>query len=1298
MSNDVHAPAAAGSALLQFTRWDGWFAEFWQAPVSFAEVAREHLMVHLRTYYPEGQAAPSFIQTLFYAVLQRLIDGQVVAYDPDQHSDLLWEVPEQEQPSERYEVLVQVIEGVACSVLDTYQQALAARWAARPATLQQVEGVGRMFEQRLQAHLDAIEALFQPQRLEQLDAVALEQCIEELERDWRESFAAGAGLPAENRSRVKRLTRSALGDWFAALGEPERALLSGFQAHSEALQEQIRHQLVDVASLSAHATHAIGNYVRATLGVDIRPEAVQVLTRSDADSFSASRTLSLSQLVAEGPFLPDPGKSRQMVDDAGMHLGALLTSGFLDDLLQHVDARGGYLQQLEACYRNPELTDALIELLDVRVQQSAFVGRCQGHLSQSSYERVLRIRQQAEAGEVVGVSLFPDLPLAGLLLFFTKSPQGEVDGLILYAPDKPDGQEWIELPSLRQVAQELGGWLKDEPGRTYLLGLVDVVERVRAEQFFAEVVERADKWDLDRDHRGCVRGYRACCEQAVELRKAHHLRYADVVEAPRWFSELTVQERQRIAGLNEDLRLLDIALQQQVAEQETFEAFAKRTVQSDVAPYLQERGVTEAVDPQTILFDFRPGLSGRNPRVTRSLLDLAMYGYDDNWGLDDPLMPVRSSVDQDLGALRAAELTQYVRRAYLGERYTDSVRSRFLDPAAPLYALRRSIQSKLTRTRMLRDVSVAQGKKMIDASQSSALAAAIARLAPGQPADTGPGGLFRFALNARPGVGLYLFRLIEGERIHDWLYTPEAPDGLPFRKYQSFAGAWPGAMHAYYLARLRYADREAGARCLQRLAKGEVVRDDAGSFKRIDDFLAEYDDYLQSHIDDVEAVTKSRHEVVMEIVSKGLLYAAIPVCMAFPPLGVALDLVFVAVTVRKAVQAHLDDDDAGARQHWLTVAVLLWGLALPKAWAMFRSAVWGAPKRVAPLLCPPRPMPGPTRQGTAETGLVIDSRQALKKAPDNLVAMTAQGVWKDVYSSSSAAGTTWYVRQNKRFFQVVHDADNATLRLIDPRFPTAQYRMPIRQDGWGRWVFNNQVGLRGGGQDVRYLGRVSRAAEAFPARTNPLPARGALQGEGVIAGFRAGASDNYLYSLNAQSCVVVTLYNPATRMGAVIHVDHNIRALLENSLDTALVRIGRPSADQLKATLVGGDWLSGGADIGGPLKSILAGKGVTPVWDHWSYSSCFGNNYGVALDLASGATTVFTTTRSAVAEVVDPLLREATAGGTSLIAQRGRRFIARFRQEPLVQRADGTVRTPSGEVASAAKINEQAVMLHLLAD
>ncbi|MFJ4375508.1 dermonecrotic toxin domain-containing protein [Pseudomonas japonica] len=1303
-------------SLLELTRWELWIHRFFDGQPFFEMFAREQLMLHLRTYHPQGDVAPSFPEALLDALLQRLIDGQLPSFEEQPQgilSQLAGALPAEtrvEQADERRQSILQTIEGVAPGVVGDYCESLQRQWQQRPAGLDGGSVIGEKFLARQEAHCAELKSLFRQETLNRFDSQTLRQHITDMEARWRASFEDGGGLPARERRQIDGLIRTALGDWFAGLSRDELDTLRDFQQHVALLREQVRLLLEDVESLYAHSRVEIIARARAVLGVELEPDELRVETRLNHSDYPASRTTRLAELVAEGPFEADPGKSRTLSRVQGA-LNQTLPDDFLDALLAQVDPRASYHRCLTDRYARTDVLAALYDLNDVCLQQSAFIALCKGHLSREGHDLVMRVRAdngvgRDEPGEkVTGVSQFPDEPLAQLMLFHGEDGSGQLSGLVLYAPGKPDGQEWIELPSLRALAAELGGWLRDEAGTRYLLDRLNVSGQAKAEAFYANVRERPELWDLRRDHRGLHYGYAECSRHLVELGRDNHLDQVAWYEAPRWLQELPMSKRRLIAGLNEDLRLLNEAMQQRVNEQESYLAFSRRTVQASLASYLKDCGVVGEVDPETILFDFVPGLDS-SVKITRTLLDLAMYGHDDNWGLDNPRMPVRSSVGQDLSRVRAADLAIWLRGVFLGERYAESLRKEFLDASHPQYAPRRALHLRMARTTLLRDVHATHGKQMITVDERDWLLGVIEQLGEARPlqgdsADNiASSGVFRFTLNGRRSVGLYVFRRIVGDVAQDWLYTPQAPDGLTLRKYQSFVGSERGAMHDWYLQYLRFVDRPAVSQWLGQLAKGKASRDALREGNRISDFTAEYDEQLKNHISDIEEVTRSRYEVIVAQVTKGLLYAAFPLSLAFPPLGFLLDAVFIAIGSIKAIRSHMANDDAAALDHWLGVAATLWGIALPGAWGALAHASRAGVRKVSEVSrwnqVTQQARPG-VRQGERALISVLDEQRALKTVPDNLRSMEKGGVWRGVFQRSDDSGqVAFYVRDRGRYFQVVHDREYQTLRLIDPRRPDAQYRVPIRLGPGNRWQFNGQVGLRGGAPTV-YLGQVREVFDAFPARTNPLPERCVLQGEGLVAGFSPGITDNYLYSLNIESCVVACLYNPVTRCGAMIHIDHNIGRLIDEALDSALSGIRRGGEEgRISATLVGGDWLSSGADIGGPIRSALARRGIMADWDHWSYSSCFGNIYGVRLDLADGAASVFTSTRSSVQRVIDPILLDATRGGQSDLARRAMRFLQRFREDPLVQTGSGAVTTLGGKPASASQIRAQALLLTTL--
>ncbi|CNH73215.1 YwqJ-related putative deaminase [Yersinia pekkanenii] len=60
----------------------------------------------------------------------------------------------------------------------------------------------------------------------------------------------------------------------------------------------------------------------------------------------------------------------------------------------------------------------------------------------------------------------------------------------------------------------------------------------------------------------------------------------------------------------------------------------------------------------------------------------------------------------------------------------------------------------------------------------------------------------------------------------------------------------------------------------------------------------------------------------------------------------------------------------------------------------------------------------------------------------------------------------YYIKNNNKFYQVKYDKENNTLRLINPTSPSLLgHYPPIMLDKNNKWVFNTNIGLKGGGKD-----------------------------------------------------------------------------------------------------------------------------------------------------------------------------------------------------------------------------------------
>jgi hypothetical protein len=808
-------------------------------------------------------------------------------------------------------------------------------------------------------------------------------------------------------------------------------------------------------------------------------------------------------------------------------------------------------------------------------------------------------------------------------------------------------------------------------------------------------------WNLNQDPRGSVTGLRACLEDSVAMGLANNLARVELNESPRWYSTMPLELRRTLSSLSQELLVHQQVFHEQMSGYEVFADFAKRTVTQAITPYLRSRGVLEPVDPATVLIDYRPGAGGETK--VASLLDLAIYGYDDNWGIDHPRKGVRSSVGQDLGQIGSADLALYIRRAYLGEHYATQVRARFLDSSNPDYLKRRRAYRSMLLTRMDRDLRIAKGMALLSDHEFWCLTRQVTLLSEPMPANrqgypqsvVQRDGLIRFTVGGHIVLGVYVFTFFDPKGAY-WLYTPDAPDGVMFRRYQDFSGAIAARLHDYVLERVALHARTAVKRALLALAAGTLRVDTLREFSRVVDIQAEFDASIERAVANVEDATTSRAEVIRHQVIKGLLFASAPVCMVYPPFALLLDIAFVAVSAKQAVEAHGQGDTQGALGQWLLASWgVLFGVLGAGSIVPLLGPSAGSLKRAIRLMSlSDQRLRSATTVAAREAGPTVQPirfkpKQAVRKNPENLQLVTDEGIFQGTYLSPSSVSqrrNAYYIRSNGRYYQVKRHPFFDGLCLVDARYPAAIYKLPIRRMANGKWT-RNPVGLRGGGDERLYLGRVKDLREAFAGHVFPDVTRGALQGEALVARFSEAVADNYLFSLNAQTCVIASLYNPTTKAGAVIHFDHNIRALIERSVRDVTQRLGGSVRD-IRVTLVGGDWLTG-ADIGGRVRSVMRRQGLQPTWDHWSYSSCLGNTYGVALDLRSGVTSIFKTSRGQVERYYIPVLARAKQNSDP-VSVRARGFMKRLRSDPLIAGSQGAVHNPQGRPATAAQIEAQA--------
>ncbi|QXI15124.1 type III effector 1 [Pseudomonas hamedanensis] len=1302
----------AQEVLLRVTRWQVMTDKRLGSQMTLLEAIEHFALIELRIHYPDGVIDPGFVISLVDAVLQKLIDGKPLIFVAVRDAPYRWPGgADPGLPADRRETVIRTVDTVAAYCLEQYKQYLHDHWQTKELEPR----FDRMIERKLQRYIDDIEKLFHPEQLAGLTAARLRDRIEKIqERGARRYRLTSLASPRE-RKIIEALAFEQLPHWLRVLKEPDRRLLHDHQEQTMQAQAVLDNLLEGYGSLQAYARQRAIDFIQLQLDMQVEPDTtlVRLAWRSAVGERTQNR--SLTELLAGGPIGRDFASVAGLASDTPLR-NQPLESPFIADMLATQDLPTDYHHELVRQYEREDVKEALSAWFSQRLKQSAFVARCAGHLSVADHERLEQV-WDGEASvtrlRVCGLTLPNGMKCADLLLFYREEAAGGVNDLLLYAPNKPDGQEWVRLPSLMELSGELWGWTQTESGREYLLRQLSPATGDKARAYLFSVSNDPRLWGMSRDIRRGTKTFVDCADDAAQMGLANNLKQVEQDHSPGWYAALGLEARRRISSLNQELEVHQQVLSELLTGYEVFVDFAKRTIAEAITPYLRSRNVLEPVDPATVLIDHSEPGNDYKSKVS-SLLDLAIYGYDENRGINHPDRGVRSSVGQDLSQLRSAELALYLRRAYLGDAYAKEIRGKYLESGDPAYDSRRYAYRNVLLSKMDRDLRVARSKDQILETAYIALVRQVSRLSNGElPSGRGSGasivahdGVFRFAIRGHIVLGVYVFVWFDPDAA-SWLYMPDAPDGVTFRRYESFCGETTGALNDYVMSRVATGARQAVSRYLRALTAKNMHVDTLYEWQRVGDCRGEFNACIERAVTDVADITTSRAEVIEKQVVKGLVFAAAPFCIVFPPFALLLDAAFIAASVTQALGAHQEGDTDAALLHWLEAS---WGALFAMVGAgsaikLLGQALRSLKQTVRPISLLAERLKSGAPARTKETLPMVREvrfkpKQAVAKAPERLQRVTDDsvffGTWRSAPSTTQAQ-PAYYIRHKGKYYQVKKNPHFDGLSLIDAQRPNAIYNRPIRLTPRGKWT-HERVGLRGGNDTVRNLGSITDLREAFPGRVSPDPVRGALQGEAVVAKLVDGAADNYLFSVNAQTCVVASLYNPATKIGAVIHIDHNIRSLIKARVDDVVKRIGGEAKD-VRATLVGGDWLFGG-DIGGVIRSELRRNGVRPTWDYWSYSLCVGNTFGVSLNLRNGVTTVFKHSMDSVRELYNPLSRAAHTLPAHMpadnLSQRVLRVEARVASTPLYENRPGVVVDKNGKAVTSEMIHDQAFALVLL--
>ncbi|HDR9512172.1 TPA: ParB N-terminal domain-containing protein [Burkholderia cepacia] len=912
-------------------------------------------------------------------------------------------------------------------------------------------------------------------------------------------------------------------------------------------------QLGALATRQGYAASRIRDYVQEQTGSLIDPDQIKVRATFATAPAVTSRDQTLTELALQGPFAegvtfrltpPPPGAAAPSSE-----VTAALTPEVLKTMLNQLDVNSGYVDALRQQFNSAETANALIDAIDSRAQHAAYSARLTRKLSADDYQLIQSVRavsgneDPSSASQLGGLTLLVDNKLnvrdqlKDILIYHDATPGNQ--RFVMYAPGAPD-KEFYSANSEDGLSRVVHNWTKTDVGRRYLANQLDPDNRQKGLAFF----EKGLGWKLPSEGDGTPTvnwkefsgvPYLARLGDAAAERGRAQVAEAEAAVRPSWYANASADERKQFDLLNVAAKAATENYQREVNPQ-SFREYAHKLVQDSVNARLKVRGTNLQVDPDKVEVE----VDGK----WRTLTDVVTYGYRESSGFNfAQLAKFRATDGQDVSALNdpktregqlmRGDIDALARRLYVGSQYINETRGAILSVRT---GQRRDLHQTATAAMMRRDALEAKLNRHLTSGQYKAVAALIDQWgerdnasARDIAAGTAP-GFYQFKLNDKDVRGVYALRTANSvnSQLDELVYTPGGPDGKTFRSRDEikaslakFAAHPYREMLDYFTQRMSYDDRKVPA--IRDLAweiehkEKPGIRTDT-SQRIMGKTHLEFDRSVQLLIDDVDATTKSRGEVIGDLAWDGINYAVMAVTLPYglaaglPALTRLAQLPKLAGQVANGFKAfpwHLpyqtisaatgggtagksfadgvsamqDGDRAAALEHFVSGVLDFAGAAgdILDASKGFKKLTG----RVKPLTTVATGEPNAASSSAAASNVgnaATAQTSTIRSSFHTPLPSGTQTIWTDGYMKDvvqiqphDAPSSRYFVRDGNGYFEVAPDKDNQTLRLVDPRKGNRQmYFEPIRKNAQGQWVRNNLIGHHGGTRNSIELNRLSR--------------------------------------------------------------------------------------------------------------------------------------------------------------------------------------------------------------------------------
>lgn len=756
-------------------------------------------------------------------------------------------------------------------------------------------------------------------------------------------------LALRHQRLLERSLYNGLPDWYRNAAAADQDTLSRYMHDYNQARATYIELLGPVASPQALANFQLTDYLDEALEIhDLDPLQLHITTRRNvAHVGTYEQTRNLVQLSYDGLHTGDalPGSdflANTTLTYAGAALQgdhSVLNAQSLLDILREpgLQPRLDFAALQKHMQADTQYKTATRNVLDQRLVLLAFIARLRGDLSQADHSLFETLRAATNPLLCARTVLLHGAQLKDLWLLREEDGNGQIRRLLLCTPDSPRERQFLAFATERECQAHILGWADDNTrlkGRTmsdYLLEQCPLRFRPKMTTFLAGLGFRPDAQEHEEVTFGPVCSHTVCLDaMVVHWQSAAQDDYE--YSTPLWYRSAQAADRTRLTSLAEDaagaLRLYN-AMPDSEANFIPFNAYLHDKAKLSLNTLLGRP--QNDIDPDTVFVSAPWPLLGGKPKpiaYTRLYRD----GYADNVGFIDAKFSTSATFSGpaglDLSPLTAQNVSRSVTGVWIGQRYTDEVRTKLQSASSPGYAKRRDATLAITQLQMKHAALDCCLRGHIARVDLTWLERAIDSLGSTAPATRSTYQVHRLTIDGDWVIGNYLFSHADNPVL---LYTPNAPDGIGFREAKLF-NYWlkkVDGVLTYLHGRVPVQSKVRIGTFLKTARDGlpETIDRTTPSPARYDRTTPDttvtdprndlYNMVLQRKIDDVVATTVNRVGMITAMVWTCVELVTAIATIPFPVLSLALGGLLAFKDAMLAISAYQEGDMAGALKHYI---------------------------------------------------------------------------------------------------------------------------------------------------------------------------------------------------------------------------------------------------------------------------------------------------------------------------------------------------------------------------------------------